>query len=319
MSSWRSEVLSVSRQLSRWASKILSVWSAAKSYPWRNVDTCECQTNRNVLFVLNILRKATWNGTGSCIKWATSPVSAACSALWLIPRQGSTLWASRFRDHNTHCMSSLVLVQSCSASVASRENARTWLEGLAAAKRNLHHFAASISTPHVQQDPFPNQSPCNDEVLTGLTEQKIIAEKYRQQLTDKRDEALQAGAPDVVSWCPGGQYIYPVTVFYCHPHCLLWWLLSSCCALWHQGIHTGLCLLWEEEVLPAQEDGSLAPITNLAFSLSPVPQRGRCRVRHGSYGHSSNGKKMTPCTGILHIPSVPCWPTWWSTRRYHLM
>ena len=90
-------------------------------------------------------------------RWATSLLQQHVAALWLILRQGSALWESHFRDRNTHCMFSLVLVQPCSASVTSAR--REWWEGLAVAKRNLHHFAASTSAPHVQQTHFQIRVP----------------------------------------------------------------------------------------------------------------------------------------------------------------
>ena len=52
--------------------------------------------------------------------------SAACSSIMVDPKAGLYLVSKSLQDRNTHCMSSLVLVQPCSASVASRENASAW-------------------------------------------------------------------------------------------------------------------------------------------------------------------------------------------------
>ena len=66
-------------------------------------------------------------------------------------------------------------------------------------------------------DTPPNQGYCQDSTLTGLMAEGIIAATYEQELREKRDESLAAGSPDVVSWHPGGQYLY-LSVFHGTSH-----------------------------------------------------------------------------------------------------
>ena len=79
----------------------------------------------------------------------------------------------------------------------------------------------SFSCQHVasvsKADLFPDQGYCQDSTLTALIEKRIVAAKYEQELHDKRDESLAAGSPDVVSWRPGGQYIF-LSVFHSTSH-----------------------------------------------------------------------------------------------------
>ena len=80
---------------------------------------------------------------------------------------------------------------------------------------------ASFTCQHIKYiskaDLFPNRRYCQDSTLTSLIEKHIVAAKYQQELQEKRDESLAAHSPDVVSWRPGGQYLY-MSVFHSTSH-----------------------------------------------------------------------------------------------------